>query len=58
MDKPIYLGFAVMELSKSLMYETYCDKLQTYYGEKNIQLHYMDTYSFVLRVNTKNESKT
>ena len=26
MDKPIYLGFAVLELSKFLMYETYYDK--------------------------------
>ena len=28
MDKPIYLGFAVLELSKLLMYETYHDILQ------------------------------
>ena len=28
-DKPIYLGFSVLELSKFLMYETYYDKLQT-----------------------------
>ena len=28
-DKPIYLGFSVLELSKLLMYETYYDKLQT-----------------------------
>ena len=53
MDKPIYLGFSVLELSKLLMYETYYDKLQPYFGQKNIQLHYMDTDSFVLSVNTK-----
>ena len=41
MDKPTYLGFSVLELSKLLMYETFYDKLQTYYGQKNIQLHYM-----------------
>ena len=28
MDKPIYLGFAVLQLRKFLMYETYYDKLQ------------------------------
>ena len=28
MNKPIYLGFSVLELSKLLMYETYYDKLQ------------------------------
>ena len=53
MDKPIYLGFTVLELSKLLMYETYYDKLQAYYGQENLRLHYMDTDSFVLSVNTK-----
>ena len=52
MDKPIYLGFSVLELSKLLMYETYYDKLQPYFRQENIQLHYMDTDSFVLSVNT------
>ena len=53
MDKPIYLGFAVLELSKILTYETYYDKLQPYFGRENLHLHYMDTDSFVLSVNTK-----
>ena len=53
MDKPIYLGFSVLELSKLLMYEAYYDKLQPYFGQENIQLHYMDTDSFVLNVSTK-----
>ena len=53
MDKPIYLGFSVLELSKLLMYETFYDKLQPYFGQENIQLHYMDTDSFILSVNTK-----
>ena len=53
MDKPIYLGFTVLELSKLLMCETYYDKLQHYFEQENIQLHYMDTDSFILSVNTK-----
>ena len=53
MDKPMYLGFPVIKLSKLLMYETYYDKLQLYSGQENIQLVYMDTDSFVLSVNTK-----
>ena len=53
MDKPIYLGFSVLELSKLLMYETFYDKFQPRFGQQNIQLHYMDTDSFVLSVNTK-----
>ena len=53
MDEPIYLGFTVLELSKLLMHETYYDKLQPYFRQENIQLHYMDTDSFILSVNTK-----
>ena len=53
MDKPIYLGFSVLELGKLVMYETYYDKLQPYFGQEDIQLHYMDTESFVLSVDTK-----
>ena len=52
MDKPIYLGFAIL-MSKILLYETYYYKLQPYFGQKNLQLHYMDTDSFVLGVNTE-----
>ena len=47
------IGFTVLELSKLLMYETYYDILQPYFGQEKIQLHYMDTDSFVLSVNTK-----
>ena len=53
MDKPTYLGFTVLELSKLLMYETYYDILQPYFGQENIKLHYMDTDNFVLSVNTE-----
>ena len=50
-DKPIYLGFSVLELSKLLMYEFYYHKLQPYYNNK-IKLHYMDTDSFILSIKT------
>ena len=53
MDKPINLGFSVIELSKLLLYEIYYDILQPYFGHENIHLHFMDTDSFVLSVNTK-----
>ena len=33
-DKPIYLGFAILELSKLFLYETYYDKWQPYFGQK------------------------
>ena len=40
MEKPIYLGFAILELSKLLMSETHYDKLQKYFGQDGIQIHY------------------
>ena len=37
-----------------MMYETFCDKLQPYFGRENIQLHYMACDSFVLSIKTQN----
>ena len=53
MDKPIYLGFTVLELPNLHMFESFDGKLQPYFGQENIQLHYMDTDSFIFGVNTK-----
>ena len=36
-----------MELSKLLMYEWYYDKMQPYFGEDKLELHYLDTDSFI-----------
>ena len=52
-DKPTYLGFTVLELSKLLMYEFYYHKLQPYYNNK-IKLNCMDTDSFILAIKTTN----
>ena len=52
MDKSIYLGFALLELSKIMIYETFYDTLQAYFGQENIQLHYVETDSLVLSVYT------
>ena len=55
MDQPVFLGFVVLEeLSKSHMYETFYDKLQSLFGQENLQLHYIDTDAFVLSVKTEN----
>ena len=52
LDKPIYLSFAVLELSQLHMYEIYYDKLQPYFRQEKIQLRYIDTDAFVSTVNT------
>ena len=36
-----------MDLSELLMYEWYYDKMQPYFGEDNLELHYLDTDSFI-----------
>ena len=36
------------------MYATYYDELQPYFGKQNIQLQYMNCYSFVLSLKTEN----
>ena len=41
MDKPFYLGFSVLELSKVLLYEIYYDKLQPYFRQEHLHLHYV-----------------
>ena len=53
MDKATYVGFSILELSKLHMYETYYDTLQTYFGQKNLQLHYIDTDGMILCMKTK-----
>ena len=40
-------------MSKLLKYETYYDILQPNFGQKNIQLPYVDTDAFLLSVNTE-----
>ena len=54
MDKPYCLGFAILELTKLHMYETYYDKLQPYFGQDILQLHYIVFNSFVLSIKTEN----
>ena len=53
MDKAIYVGFAILELSKLHMYETYFDVLQPFFGQENLQLHYIDTDGVILSMKTK-----
>ena len=53
-DKPIRVGFAILELSRLYLYETYYDKLQPYFGQQNLQLHYIDTDGMTLSMKTQN----
>ena len=57
MDRPIYVGFSILDLSKIHMYETYYDTLQPYFGQKNLQLHYVDTDGMFLSMKAENITK-
>ena len=52
MNKPVYLGQAILDLSKTLMHEFHCDYMRPRYGSK-VKLCYMDTDSFVYEIETK-----
>ena len=49
LNKPIFVGFAILELSKLHMYKFFYDVLKPKYGD-NIELGYTDTDSFVIYV--------
>ena len=51
MNKPIYLGLSVLDISKILMYEFWYDYLKPRYND-NVKLCYMDTDSFVMNIKT------
>ena len=52
MNKPVYLGQAILDLSKIIMYEFHYDYMLPKYGD-NIKLCYMDTDSFVFDIKTE-----
>ena len=52
MNKPVYLGQAILDLSKLIMYEFHYDYMLHKYKE-HIKLCYMDTDSFVYDIETE-----
>ena len=52
MNKPVYLGLSILEISKTLMYELWYDYIKPKYGD-NVKLCYMDTDSFIMHIKTE-----
>ena len=52
MNKSIYLGLSILDISKILMYEFWYDYMKPKYGD-NVKLCYMDTDSFIMSIKTK-----
>ena len=51
MNKPIYLGLSIFEISKTLVYEFWYDYMKPKYND-NVKLCYMDTDSFIMNLKT------
>ena len=53
MNKPVYLGLSILEISKTSMYEFWYDYMKPKYGD-NVKLCYMDTDSFIMHIKAEN----
>ena len=51
-NKPIYLGQAILDISKMLMYEFWYDYIKPKYGDK-ARLCYMGTDSLIIYIETE-----
>ena len=56
MNKPIYLGISVLDISKTLMYEFYYDYIKPNYQGK-AKLCYTDTGTFIIHIKTEDSYK-
>ena len=52
MNKLVYLGLSILEISKLLMYEFWYDFMKPKYGD-NVKLCCMDTDSFIMNIKTE-----
>ena len=52
MNKPIYLGLSILDISKLLMYEFWYDYMKPKYGN-DVKLCYMDADSFIINIKTE-----
>ena len=56
MNKPVYLGQAILDLSKIVMYKFHYGYMKAEYGG-NLKLYYMTTDSLVYHIKTKDISE-
>ena len=51
-NKPIYVGLAILSLSRIKMYEYWYDEMKIKYNDR-VSLCYMDTGSFIMHIKTE-----
>ena len=52
MNKPVYLGMSMLDISKILMYEFQYGYIKPKYGDR-VKLYYVDTDSFIIYTETE-----
>lgn len=52
MDRPLYIGMSILDISKTLMYDFHYNKMVAFYGRENIGISYMDTDAFLYFIKT------
>ena len=52
MNKPVYLGLSILEISETLIYEFWYDYIKPKYSD-NVKLLYMYTDSFTMHIKTE-----
>ena len=55
MNKPLYLGMSILDISKTLIYEFRYYYIKPKYRDK-AKLCYMDTYSFIIHIKTEDQA--
>ena len=49
-NKPVYLGQAILDLSKTIMYEFHYNYMKHKYDDDELKLYYMDTDSLIYSI--------
>ena len=52
MNKSVYLGISILDISKTLMYEVWYDYIKPKYADR-ANLCYTDTYNFIIHIITE-----
>ena len=53
MNKPVYLGMSILDISKTLMYKCWYDYIKPKYKDRS-KLFYTGTDSFIIHIITEN----